>query len=136
MRIIQQKTKMEQMEICGGNSISPQIKRISQSKRWCFTLNNWTQLELEQMVKIFAMRDIEYIFGKEIGESGTAHLQGYIESKTKIRPSSLKLSKRIHWEKCKGNRASNIKYCRKEGEVSTNIQLPRELSKYVRSDLR
>jgi len=60
---------------------------------------------------------LEYIIGMEVGESGTPHLQGYIESQVKIRPDQLGLSRKIHWEKAKGNRKQNVVYCGKEGQT-------------------
>lgn len=54
------------------------------------------------------------IIGKEIADSGTPHLQGYIELTKKSRPLGLFKLKRIHWEKAKGTKEENIIYCSKE----------------------
>ena len=121
------KRKVEQMEISEGNTIPPQ-KRQSQSKRWCFTFNNYSDDDLEQMEQTFNQMSINYIIGKEVGDQGTPHLQGYIECPTKMRWSQFKLSDKIHWEKCKGDRAANVKYCSKEGNYvhSPLLMPPRE----------
>lgn len=105
----------------GGNTISPsgkkKIKTVNPAKRWCFTLNNYTEEEICSIVPIVCDKCNIGIIAKECGESGTPHLQGYIEFKTKTRPLTHFKTKRIHWEKCKGNRQSNIDYCSKEGNV-------------------
>ena len=53
------------------------------------------------------------ILALEIGDSGTPHVQGYIEFTNKLRPFSLKLSPRVRWEVAKGTREQNVQYCSK-----------------------
>jgi hypothetical protein len=55
----------------------------SASNRWCFTLNNWTEEEYVQIVQSFSQGGHNYVIGKEVGENGTPHLQGYVEVKDK-----------------------------------------------------
>lgn len=107
-------------EVSGaGNTRQP---RHSASKYWCFTYNNYEAGTIIELVEKFKVFDLLYIFGEEVGESGTPHLQGYIEGKEEFRPmETLKLSKKIHWEKRKGSKAQNIKYCSKEGNFHTNF---------------
>jgi len=120
------KRNLEQMEIGGGNTSPPQ-SRPSQSKKWCFTYNNYPEDAMEQMETVFQMFNLNYVVGRETGESGTRHLQGFIESTKKFRWTELKLPKQIHWEKCKGTRADNVRYCSKDGDFVTNMKLPRQL---------
>lgn len=102
-----------------GNTKS---SRIVPSKYWCFTLNNYTEMEMETLETIFKDLNIEYGFGKEImGKNGTPYLHGWIDSPKKIRPMEKFKNKRIHWEKNNGNRKQNIAYCSKEGDYKTNI---------------
>lgn len=116
---------VEQMEIGGGNTSLHQ-KRVSQGKRWCFTYNNYPDTAMEQMENNFKLHGLEYIIGDEVGESGTPHLQGYIESQVKIRPDQLGLSRSIHWEKAKGNRKQNVAYCSKDGaSVNSKACVPK-----------
>lgn len=97
-------------------------KRIAASKKWCFTLNNWLQGSLDLILS--KIQKDEYLIGKEIGENGTPHLQGYIKFKTKSRPmEKFKEIPQIHWEKCKGTEIDNIKYCSKDGDYVTNIPM-------------
>lgn len=103
-----------------GNTIttsSPCKKQISPSIRWCFTLNNYTDEHISSIVPIIRTMCKVGIFGKEVGESGTPHLQGYIEFIKKSRPMSVFSIKEIHWEKAKGNKESNILYCSKEDKA-------------------
>nr|WAE43169.1 MAG: replication associated protein [Cressdnaviricota sp.] len=86
-------------------------------RRICFTLNNYTEEEL------LTIRNIEcgfMIFGEEVGENGTPHLQGYIEfDKSKRHETIKRLCPRMHFEATKGSAAQNITYCSKEGNVWT-----------------
>lgn len=101
-----------------GNTIVPPRKRVSAAKSWCFTLNNYTEEDVGSMKNIITKWCKYGIFGFEVGENGTPHLQGYIEFKNKDRPMNKKYlwSKRIHWEKGKGSRKQNDEYCQKDGD--------------------
>lgn len=103
------------MEAKSGNT-----KQISPAIRWCFTLNNYTQDELNYVNKTCSDSSKYYIFGFEVGENNTPHLQGYIEFKSKKRPLSVFSLNRIHWEKSKGNRLDNFNYCSKGGDYVIN----------------
>lgn len=101
-----------------GVILEPSLtKRISPSLKWCFTLNNYTDVEIGNMVPIIYKLCRYGIVAKEVGEEGTPHLQGYIEFKTKQRPLGVFRNKRIHWEKARGCREANIDYCSKDGNV-------------------
>jgi len=95
-------------------------KQISPSKKWCFTFNNYSESEHEMILSLFSSSSSKFIVGKECGEKGTPHLQGYLEWPRKIRPCSLGLPSRIHWEKARGTRADNLIYCAKDGDFVTN----------------
>lgn len=134
-------SKVEQVEQGGGNTKTPPKKRCSQSKYWCFTFNNYT---VEQMVHVF--EDLKrktdlFIFGEEVGESGTPHLQGYIEFAKRARPLEAfpGWGKKCHWEKRKGSRADNVTYCAKEGKnlkMSEGLKVPAKLHLIEWDDLR
>lgn len=91
-------------------------KQVSPSKRWSFTLNNYTDLDLKSLRSKVPDLCNYAIICKEIGESGTPHLQGYIEFKTKARPFNAFNNRKIHWEKSKGSREDNYNYCSKDGD--------------------
>ena len=49
---------------------------MSRARAWCFTINNYTIEEINACDEI----ECNYIiYGDEIGDTGTPHLQGYIE---------------------------------------------------------
>lgn len=100
----------------------------SQSKRWCFTLNNYTE---EDCVNI-ALWDVKYMLvGKEQGHTtNTPHLQAYVIFKKNQRLSAVKkLQSSAHWEIAKGTTEQNITYCTKENdyqEYGTKPTTPKE----------
>lgn len=118
-------------------------KQISPSDRWCFTWNNYKEVDIVVLVDTFKKKGLTYVFGREVGEENeTPHLQGYVEAgdKMKFRPSSFgKWWSKAHWEKCKGTPRQNMLYAVKEGgEVfkSEDLILPRALAKITKQDLR
>nr|WAE42321.1 MAG: replication associated protein [Cressdnaviricota sp.] len=104
----------------------------TRSRRWCYTLNNYTVEEFDTLTHTFSKEKYS-ILGKEIGESGTPHLQGYVEFKNARTLNSLKkINSRIHWEKAKGTKLDNIAYCSKDGIVTekkeeTQVELENRL---------
>lgn len=106
-----------------GNTDTETSKRPSPAKHYCFTLNNYTPTELITVPEILGNLG-NYIYGFEIGEELTPHLQGYIVLTFKERITSLKKHggglERMHWEKCKGSQDENLRYCRKQGNYVSN----------------
>lgn len=97
-------------EVAEGNT-NLQPPRDKPSRSWCFTLNNYTEADVQRC------RDWEskyIVFGKEIGASGTPHLQGFITWKKPMRLSAVrKLCGRAHWEIARSEDAA-ANYCMKE----------------------
>lgn len=106
----------------GGNTRNPRCR----SRRWCFTLNNYTEDELSQLSQYFDGLGAKYIMGLEVGKEGTPHVQGYVEFKNQVSFSSLrKVNNRWHLEKAKGKKDQNVKYCSKESVFKSTFPLPR-----------
>lgn len=86
---------------------------MSQCRNWCFTLNNYTA---EEEAALKAYKCSYLVYGHEVGDEGTPHLQGYIEFVNGKRLSTLKaqLSERIHWERRKGTAKQASQYCKKD----------------------
>jgi len=106
----------------------PKVKKQSvKSNRVCFTLNNYTEAEVEQLQWLKDEKIVKFaIVGKEVGESGTPHLQGFVH----LLSSHLKASQgtvsywkgrpgfqRAHLETAKGSDEDSLKYCKKDGDV-------------------
>jgi hypothetical protein len=90
------------------------------SKRWCFTLNNYTPEEESALQGLVEDGGVQYlVYGREKGECLTPHLQGYFETKERIglRKAKKLIGKRAHLEKANGSLSSNQKYCKKQGDV-------------------
>lgn len=86
-----------------------------QSKRWCFTINNYNQGDVDRLVAL----DHKYlIFGREVAATGTPHLQGYVEFNARKRFNSVKslLGVTAHISAAKGSASQNKDYCSKEGD--------------------
>lgn len=114
-----------------GNT-NPSSHRVVASKNWVFTLNNWQEDELNQLLEKTKDGSIKrYTWQEEIGkECGTPHLQGFIEFVNKQRPKEIIKIDRIHWEKCRDINAA-INYCSKDdtatGKRWTNIKKDKPL---------
>lgn len=59
-------------------------------RRWCFVWNNYTESNVEVLKNLQADKFDYLIFGFEIGENGTKHLQGYIEFDNSYKGSTVK----------------------------------------------
>lgn len=95
---------------------------MAQSKRWCYTLNNYSAVEKELMEKIEC---VYQVIGIEKGENGTPHLQGFIIFKSNKRLSNMKtINKRAHWEPAKGTSEQASTYCKKDGNFKEFGRLP------------
>nr|WDW25743.1 MAG: replication-associated protein [Canine circovirus]WDW25744.1 MAG: replication-associated protein [Canine circovirus] len=101
-------------------------ERGSPACRWCFTVNNWTEEEYGLIVSTCKSSAKYLIIGKEVGENGTPHLQGFVNFKKKLRLSGLKKLPgftRAHVEIAMGSDLENQKYCRK-GNQYLEIGVP------------
>lgn len=105
--------------------LSSTKKQVSPAKYWCFTLNNYTDDDISSIINISNQKQIDYIFGEEVGDQGTPHLQGFIRFKSKNRPMKIFSNERVHWEKTKSSFENNCAYCMKQDKYHTNIKLPK-----------
>lgn len=112
-------------------------KTQSRSRCYCFTVNNFTDEHKQSLLSI----PCKYIIaGKEIGESGTPHLQGFVQFKTQVAFSSVKklLPDGAHIEKANGRPDQAADYCKKDGDyfehgtapVSPKRRGENEISRY------
>lgn len=105
------------MLICTESQHNSTIQR---SRGWCFTLNNFEDEHIERIrVRYEAGNPVYICYGKETGESGTPHLQGYARFRDAIGLSGVrKLLDTAHWEPRKGTEAQAIDYCAKDGDFT------------------
>jgi len=85
------------------------------SRAFIFTLNNYTPEETDDIRKLV----YKYlVFGREVGEQGTPHLQGYIYFKNaKTLSAAIKtFPRRAHLEIAIDTATGNYGYCTKDGD--------------------
>ncbi len=86
------------------------------NRRWCYTVNNYTAVE---EARFRALPCIYHVFGKETGESGTPHLQGFVTFKSSKALSAMKkIHPSAHFEVAKHTSIAAANYCKK-GEQSS-----------------
>lgn len=89
---------------------------MSRAKNWCFTLNNYTN---DDVSRLQAGHDnVQYLVaGKEVGDNGTPHLQGFISLKVKkyLRQVKAIIGGNPHVEVAR-NVVAAIQYCKKEND--------------------
>lgn len=92
------------------------------SRAWCWTLNNYTEAEYENMKMGLHMNTVDkWIIGKEVGANGTNHLQGYYYFRNgKTFSTVKKICERAHWEKANGSADHNYNYCSKDNDFECN----------------
>lgn len=83
-------------------------------RSWVFTLNNYTD---EHVKQVESLDTLYTVYGKEVGASGTPHLQGFMYYKNQRTLSSIKKKlPTAHLEKMKGTHEQAIEYCKKDGD--------------------
>lgn len=86
---------------------------MSKSRSYCFTHNNYPDTQLQDTI------DCKYIiYGKEVGESGTPHLQGFIYFEGPITlKAAIKKLPGCHVEVAISPNDA-IEYCKKDGDFT------------------
>lgn len=91
------------------------MERNMKARSWCFTINNDTDDDLDKILNA----EFKYcIFGFEVGEKGTPHIQGFISFENPRHLNGVKtILPRAHLSIARGSVDQNITYCSKDGEV-------------------
>jgi Putative viral replication protein len=108
---------------------------MSRGKNWCFTLNNYSEEDVDNLQNLVGTHECVYIiFGKEIGESGTPHLQGFVSfsKRTYLTEVKKRVSERAHLELSRMVPES-IEYCKKDGDIFEDGSIP--IGQGKRSDI-
>ncbi|AXL65893.1 replication-associated protein [Soft spider associated circular virus 1] len=89
---------------------------MAQGKRWCFTLNNYTDGDEERLRGL----DVKYLcVGREVAPTtGTRHLQGFVNFRTCQRFNKARelIGTSAHLELAKGTDVQNKEYCCKSAD--------------------
>ena len=84
---------------------------LGQSRTWVFTVNNYTDKDIEWVNSLECNR---IVCSKEVGQNGTPHLQGAVTFKRLYQFSQVKvLHNSAHWEIARA--ISDFNYCKKFG---------------------
>lgn len=88
----------------------------TKARGWVFTINNYTDADVST-VKNVECRAL--VAGREVGESGTKHIQGVVFFDKQVRINHLKrvIGERGHYEAMRGTWEEAAKYCRKDGDM-------------------
>lgn len=84
---------------------------------WCFTCNNYSEDDETSIARVSEGSRISYvIYGREVGTSGTPHLQGYVQfsKQTSMRTALKVLGIQAHMSPTRSP-ARALEYCKKEG---------------------
>jgi len=93
----------------------PSDIRQHRALNWCFTLNNYTSVDCLRLASLGD--DVSYmIAGREVSESGTPHLQGFVKLVRRLRMGQvITLFGQCHLTVTRSVSAS-IEYCKKDGD--------------------
>lgn len=99
------------------------------AKNWCFTLNNHTVEEESYLVALGSELPeplLYLVFGREVGENGTKHLQGFVSLSSRKGMAFIKntIGDRIHCEIARGTTSQASTYCKKEKDFDEYGTLP------------
>jgi len=92
------------------------------SRRWCFTHNNYADVDAQLILDFFREHCRYGVFGREVGDGGTFHFQGYFTLQS---TGSRTLAwvrgafpVAAHFEAARGTNEQAIAYCKKDGDYS------------------
>lgn len=88
---------------------------MSRAKHWCFTINNYTPEDVDRLNNE-SPKYTYLVCGKEVGESGTPHLQGFVSfsAQTRLAPAK-KIIGEAHFSVAR-DVPKSIAYCKKDGD--------------------
>jgi len=106
---------------------------MSRARNWVFTINNYTVEDVALVDQLVPDTAKYVVYGKEVGESGTPHLQGYVQFKSQLRLSQCKkVHPTCYWAVAQGSADQNKQYCSKQGDY---YEFGEAVHKAQRSDI-
>ena len=102
------------------------MDRTSKFRGWCFTLNNYTPTDEENIQNVIASFARYIVYGREVApETGTPHLQGYVYfHNQRQRKAVARLLPRARLDVANGSGKQNRDYCTKEGDFYEHGEMP------------
>lgn len=89
----------------------------NKNKYFTFVVNNYTEQDEKTVQLVALLKTVYTIYGREIGENGTPHLQGFLITRVPMRFQTIsKLLPRAHIEIAKKCALANFRYCSKSGD--------------------
>lgn len=107
------------------------------ARNWVFTLNNYTEEDVARLREYTSLAECRYlVFGREVGGSGTPHLQGYVcfGGRYTLARARAIIGDRAHLEVMRGTPAEASSYCKKDGDFEEYYECPG--GRGSRSDLK
>jgi len=101
-------------------------------RRYVFTINNYSDAEVASLDALGASTRIQYlIYGREVGENGTPHLQGFVIFSSSIRFTNAKrlIGQRAYLAGAVGTSEQAASYCKKDGNFKEYGQVPSNAGK-------
>lgn len=111
----------------------------ARARAWAFTLNNWEPADEAHLRLVGCAECTRYlVFGREKGDNGTPHLQGYIaftgpKSFSSVKhilagklPNNNAGEGRHHIERARSNAGVNRRYCTKGGDFEEFGEQPQQ----------
>lgn len=93
----------------------------------CFTINNYSDEDIISM-DIYLNRNCKYwVYGFEVGDNETPHIQGYLELKRQTKFATVKRAlPKAHLESRRGTAQQAADYCKKEGNFEEGGEISQQ----------
>lgn len=112
--------------------MNPPTNNNGSRRRYVFTLNNYSDAEIAHLDSLGSGPRVQYlIFGKEVGENGTPHLQGFVIFNSSIRFTNAKrlIGARAYLAGAVATSEAAANYCKKDGDFKEYGQIPQNAGK-------
>lgn len=123
-----------------GDYLADRELRHKKSRGWCFTINNYTDSDMADVVVLDDSPGFKYaIAGFEVGKNLTPHIQGFVYFDNEVRLKTVsKLLPRARLEPSSAKKEGNLLwrnyvYCQKDGDFIEIGEFPQQGRASIRS---